>query len=144
MKFYSSTKLHSLGIFRINKRVWTLLIKHVLNCGNLYIYTTVVQEVYNLDHSLEIQDVEDLAAVATRHLDYSNKGIRQKAVWLWKRQLWNCLEGSYVNQFHFIYLLQDSPGRELYLLSYLAKSKHNLGSTLIMYKSHVNYFREVK
>ena len=57
-----------------------MLIKHVLNCGNLYIYATVVQEVYNLDHSLEIQDAEDLAAVATRHLDYSNKGIRQKAV----------------------------------------------------------------
>ena len=34
--------------------------------------------------------------------------------------------------------------RELYLLSYLAESKHILGFTLIKYKSHDNHFREVK
>ena len=62
-----------MGIF---KRIWTLLIKHALIYGNLYICTTVVQEVYNLDHSLENNDIEELAAFATRHLNYSNKGIR--------------------------------------------------------------------
>ena len=50
-----------------------MLIKHVLTCGNLYIYITFVQEVFNLDHSLENNYIKDLAAVATRHLNYSNK-----------------------------------------------------------------------
>ena len=36
-----------------------------LGCGN----TTVVQEVYNRDRSPEVDDVEDLAAAATKHLD---------------------------------------------------------------------------
>ena len=37
--------------------------------SNPYIYTTVVQEEYNQDHSPEVDDVEGLAAAATKHLD---------------------------------------------------------------------------
>ena len=39
-----------------------------ISCGgsNPYIHTTVVQEVYNRDHSAE---VEGLAAAATKHLE---------------------------------------------------------------------------
>ena len=43
--------------------------KHVFICSNPYIYTTVVQEVYNRDRSPEVDDVEDLAAAATKYLD---------------------------------------------------------------------------
>ena len=44
-------------------------ILHVFICSNPYIHTTVVQEVYNRDRSLEVDDVEGLAAIATKHLD---------------------------------------------------------------------------
>ena len=46
-----------------------ILIKHVFICSNPYIYTTVVQEVYNRDRSPEVDDVEGLAVAATKHLD---------------------------------------------------------------------------
>ena len=46
-----------------------IVIKHVFICSNPYIYTTVVQEVYNRDRSPEVDDVEVLAAAATNHLD---------------------------------------------------------------------------
>ena len=46
-----------------------IVYKHVFICSNLYIYTTVVQEVYNRDRSPEVDDVKDLAAAATKHLD---------------------------------------------------------------------------
>ena len=38
-------------------------------CLAKLVYTTVVQEVYNRDRSPEVDDVEDLAAAATKHLD---------------------------------------------------------------------------
>jgi hypothetical protein len=41
--------------------------KHVFICRNPYIYTTVVQEVYNRDRSPD--DAEGLAAAATKHLE---------------------------------------------------------------------------
>jgi hypothetical protein len=47
-----------------------------LICSNPYIYTTVVQSVYNQDHSPEVDDVEGLAAAATKHLDL----LKQKDV----------------------------------------------------------------
>ena len=34
-----------------------------------YIYTTVVQEVYNRDQSPEVDDVEGLAAAPTKHME---------------------------------------------------------------------------
>ena len=43
--------------------------KNVFICSNPYIYTTVVQEVYNRDRSPEVDDVEGLAAAATKHLE---------------------------------------------------------------------------
>ena len=43
--------------------------KHVFICSNAYIYTTVVYtEVYNRDRFPEVDDVENLAAAATKHL----------------------------------------------------------------------------
>ena len=46
-----------------------IVINYVLICSNLYIYTNVVQEVYNRDCSPEINYVEGLAAAATKHLE---------------------------------------------------------------------------
>ena len=43
--------------------------KNVFICSNPYIYNTVVQEVYNRDCSPEVDDVEGLAAAATKHLE---------------------------------------------------------------------------
>ena len=53
--------------------------KHVFICSNPYIYTTVVQEVYNRDCSPEVDDVEGLLP---NILNYSNKRMRQKVVLL--------------------------------------------------------------
>ena len=36
---------------------------------NIYIYTTVVQEVYNQDRSQEVDGVEGLAVAATKRLE---------------------------------------------------------------------------
>jgi hypothetical protein len=44
--------------------------KHVFICSNAYIYTTVVQEVYNRDRSSEVDYVEGLAAAATKHMEF--------------------------------------------------------------------------
>ena len=46
-----------------------IVIKHFFICSNPYIYATVVQEVYNRDCSPEVDDVEGLAAAATKHLE---------------------------------------------------------------------------
>ena len=46
-----------------------IVIKHVFICSNPYIYTTVVQEVYNRDRSPEVDDVEGLSAATTKHLE---------------------------------------------------------------------------
>ena len=46
-----------------------IVIKRGFICSNPYIYTTVVQEVYKRDRSPEIDDVERLAVVATKHLE---------------------------------------------------------------------------
>ena len=47
--------------------------EHVFICSNLYIYTTLVQEVNNRDCSPEVDDVEGLAAAATKHLELLNQ-----------------------------------------------------------------------
>ena len=49
--------------------IWHSHIKYVFICSNPYIYTTVVQEVYNRDRSPDVDDVEGLAEAATKHLD---------------------------------------------------------------------------
>ena len=46
-----------------------IVIKPVFICSNPYIYTTVVQEVYNRVRSPEVDEVEGLAAAATKHLE---------------------------------------------------------------------------
>jgi hypothetical protein len=43
--------------------------KHVFSCSNPYIYTTVGQEVYNRDRPPEVDDIEWLAAAATKQLE---------------------------------------------------------------------------
>ena len=43
--------------------------KHIFICSNPYIYTTVVQEVYNQDRFPEVDDLEGLAVTATKHLE---------------------------------------------------------------------------
>ena len=50
------------------ERVWTLLV-HVFICNIPYIHNYVVQEVYSQDRSPEIDDVEGLAAAATKYLE---------------------------------------------------------------------------
>ena len=45
-----------------------MVTKHVFICSNPYIYTTVVQEVYNRGHSPEVDDVEGLAVAATKQV----------------------------------------------------------------------------
>ena len=45
-----------------------IIIKHVSICCNPYIYTIVVREVVNQDRSPEVDDIEGLAAAATKHL----------------------------------------------------------------------------
>ena len=65
-----------------NGKSLNIVIKHVCICRNPYIYTTVVQEVYNGDHSPVVDDVEWLAVAATQHLDLLKKRMRQKVVLL--------------------------------------------------------------
>ena len=63
---------HALTRMYCKRKLWNslnIVNKHVFICIYPYIYTTIVQEVYNRDCSLEVDDVEDLAAVATKHLD---------------------------------------------------------------------------
>ena len=50
-----------------------IVIKHVFICSNPYIYTNVVQDVYNQGCYPEVDDVEGLAAAATKHLDLLKK-----------------------------------------------------------------------
>ena len=64
------------------RKSMNIVIKYVFICSNPYIYTTVVQEVYNRDRSPEVDDVEDLAAAATKHLEFTQKDIRQRVVLL--------------------------------------------------------------
>ena len=45
-----------------------IVINHVFICSNPYIYTSVVQEVYNRDRFPEVVDVGMFAAAATKHL----------------------------------------------------------------------------
>ena len=59
----------SMILFPHDWKSLNIVIKHVFICSNPYIYTTVVQEVYNRDRSPEVDDVEVLAAAATNHLD---------------------------------------------------------------------------
>jgi hypothetical protein len=51
------------------KKSLNIVIKHVFICSNPYIYSTVVQEMYNRDRSPEVDDIEGLAAAATKHRD---------------------------------------------------------------------------
>ena len=51
------------------KESLNIVSKHGFICSNHYIYTTVVQEMYNQDRSPEVDDVEGLAAAATKHLE---------------------------------------------------------------------------
>merc|ERR1719318_2435321 len=57
------------GSLDLKRKSLNIVNKHVFICSNPYIYTTVVQEVYNRDRSPEVDDVEDLAAAASKHLD---------------------------------------------------------------------------
>ena len=50
------------------KKSLNTIIKQVPVCSNPYIYTNVVQEVYNQDCSPEVGVIEGLAAAATKHL----------------------------------------------------------------------------
>ena len=59
--FYTNGGPHSLSA----QKSLNILIKH----AEPYIYTNVVQEVYNRDRSPEVDDVEGLAAAATKHLE---------------------------------------------------------------------------
>jgi hypothetical protein len=54
---------------KISWKSLNIVIKQVFICSNPYIYTTVLQEVYNWDRSPEVDDVEGLAVAATKHLE---------------------------------------------------------------------------
>ena len=49
------------------RRVY-IAMKHVFICNNHCIYTNVIQEVYNQDCSPENDDVEGLAATASKYI----------------------------------------------------------------------------
>ena len=42
--------------------------------------TTVVQEVYNRDHSPEVDDVEGLSAAATKHLEIIKQNDKSEGI----------------------------------------------------------------
>ena len=57
----------------------------VVICSNPYIYTTVVQEVYNWDRSPVVEDVEVLAEAATKHLELlKQKDKAEDSIIIWK------------------------------------------------------------
>ena len=51
------------------EKILNIVTRHVFICSNPYIYTTLVQEVYNLDSSPEVDDVYGLAVAPTKHLE---------------------------------------------------------------------------
>jgi hypothetical protein len=69
LKEKPNLKRNNEKIFELPGKSLNIVRKHVFICSNPYIYTTVVQEVYNRDRSPEIDDVEGLAAAATKHLE---------------------------------------------------------------------------
>ena len=81
--------------------------KHVFICSNPYIYTTVVQEVYNRDRSPEVDDVEGLAAAATKHLELLKQKDEAESSFIIEKIVGKLLNRT-LDLFHFIYPLQDS------------------------------------
>ena len=79
--------------------------KHVFICSDPYIYTTVVQEVYNQDRSPEVDDVEDLAAAATKHLDLLKQKDKAESSFIIEKTVGKLLKTQITRPFHFIYLL---------------------------------------
>ena len=78
-----------------------IIIKHVFICSNPYIYTTVVQEVYNQDRSPEVDDVEVLAAAATKHLDLLKQKDEAKSSFIIEKTV-RKLQAEHLGLFHFI------------------------------------------
>ena len=109
---YWHTKWKSLNIVR----------KHVFICSNPYIYTTVVQEVYNRDRSPEVDDVEGLAAAATKHLELLKQKDEAESSFIIEKIVGKLLNRT-LDLFHFIYPLQDSNRWEFYLHSYPEETK---------------------
>ena len=72
--------------------------KHVFICSNSYIYTTVVQEVYNRDRFPEVDDVEDLAAAATKHLDLLKQKDKAESSFIIKK-VWKLLKTQNTRSF---------------------------------------------
>jgi hypothetical protein len=66
---YLGTLCHSCISYCTERKSLNIVNKHVFICSNPYIYTIAVQEVYNQDRSPEDDDVEGLAAAATKHLE---------------------------------------------------------------------------
>ena len=103
----------------VPKHLWKSLNsvrKHVFICSNPYIYTTVVQEVYNRDRSSEVDDVEGLAAAATKHLELLKQKDEAESSFIIKKIVGKLLNRT-LDLFHFIYTLWDSNGWEFYLYS---------------------------
>ena len=88
-------------------RVLNIVRKHVFICSNPYIYTTVVQEVYNRDRSPEVDDVEGLAAAATKHLELLKQKDEAESSFIIEKIVGKLLNRT-LDLFHFIYPLQDS------------------------------------
>ena len=68
--------------------------KHVFICSNPYIYTTIVQEVYNRDHSPEVDDVKELAAAATKHLDLIKQKDKAESSFIIEKYSWETAENT--------------------------------------------------
>jgi hypothetical protein len=88
-----------------SERVWTFLDNVFFICSNPYIYTTVVQEVYNRDCSPD--DVEGLAAAATKHLELLKQKDEAESSFIIEKIMGKPLNRT-LDFFHFIYPLQDS------------------------------------
>ena len=83
--------------YKTIKKILNILIKHVFICSYPYIYTTVVQEVYNRDHSPEVDDVE----VATKHLKLLKQNDEAESSFIIEKIVGKLLSRT-IDLFHFI------------------------------------------
>jgi hypothetical protein len=103
--WYKEEKQWTLFVHKTKIKSLHIVIKHVFICNNPYIYTTVVQEVYNQ----EVDDVEGLAVSATKHLELLQQKYRAECSFNIEKRVGKLLSRT-LDLFHFIYPLQDYNG----------------------------------
>jgi predicted protein tyrosine phosphatase len=103
-KKFSSLNQMTKGIFG---KSLNIVRKHVFICSNPYIYTTVAKRLYNRDRSLEVDDVEGLAATATKHLELLKQKDVAESSFIIEKIVGKLLSRT-IDLFQFISQLQDS------------------------------------